>query len=264
MGIRAPQILPARTRLQGYFVWDILDFLVNATCSCSIGLQLRTVVDGLSGYSAGTLAGYALAVTRRRRRHPARLVLHRPVPDPGHRPPARAARAAGRRAAAARDGLERDARRRVAGRGARAPAHDRRGRRLPAARPHHLPDLRRHLLHARRPGALAAGPDPPPRHQRRRRARRRGAPRPARRDEGRARAARRAGRRGVDPRRHDRADARRCTSTASGASPPAPARSRTTATRIARSPTSRWCSSCSPRSATRSCGCAATASSPTR
>ena len=62
MGIRGPRILPARTRLQGGFVWDILDFLVNAILFVLIGLQLRTVVDALSGYSASSLAGYALAV----------------------------------------------------------------------------------------------------------------------------------------------------------------------------------------------------------
>ncbi len=63
MGIRGPKILPARTRLQGYFVWDILDFIINAILFVLIGLQLRAVVDGLSGYSASTLGGYALAVT---------------------------------------------------------------------------------------------------------------------------------------------------------------------------------------------------------
>src|SRR5215213_3227260 len=63
MGIRGPQILPARTRLQGYFVWDILDFIINAVLFMLIGLQLRAVVDKLSGYSASTLGGYTLAVT---------------------------------------------------------------------------------------------------------------------------------------------------------------------------------------------------------
>lgn len=63
MGIRGPRILPARTRLQGYFVWDILDFIINAILFVLIGLQLRAVVEGLSGYSASTLAGYALAVS---------------------------------------------------------------------------------------------------------------------------------------------------------------------------------------------------------
>ena len=63
MGIRGPSIIPARTRLQGLFVWDILDFLINAILFVLIGLQLRTVVDGLSGFSATDLAGYALAVS---------------------------------------------------------------------------------------------------------------------------------------------------------------------------------------------------------
>jgi Na+/H+ antiporter len=63
MGLRGPSILPARTRLQAIFVWEILDFIVNATLFVLIGLQLRTVVEELSGYSAGSLAGYALAVS---------------------------------------------------------------------------------------------------------------------------------------------------------------------------------------------------------
>jgi monovalent cation/hydrogen antiporter len=62
MGIRGPRILPVRTRLQGYFVWDIVDFIVNAILFVLIGLQLRSIMDGLSGYSASTLAAYALAV----------------------------------------------------------------------------------------------------------------------------------------------------------------------------------------------------------
>ena len=63
MGIRGPQILPGRARLEGYFVWDILDFIINAILFVLIGLQLHTVIDGLSGYRAITLGGYALAVT---------------------------------------------------------------------------------------------------------------------------------------------------------------------------------------------------------
>jgi CPA1 family monovalent cation:H+ antiporter len=62
MGIRGPQILAARTRLQGSYVWDTLDFVVNAILFVLIGLQLRAVVDGLDGYSASDLAGYSLAV----------------------------------------------------------------------------------------------------------------------------------------------------------------------------------------------------------
>jgi CPA1 family monovalent cation:H+ antiporter len=62
MGIRGPRVLPTRTRLQGYFVWDILDFIVNATLFVLVGLQLRAVVDGLHGYSAPSLVLYAIAV----------------------------------------------------------------------------------------------------------------------------------------------------------------------------------------------------------
>jgi CPA1 family monovalent cation:H+ antiporter len=63
MGIRGPSIIDARTRLQGFMVWDILDFLLNASLFVLVGLQLRVVVDGLSGYSPATLAGYAVAVS---------------------------------------------------------------------------------------------------------------------------------------------------------------------------------------------------------
>ncbi len=63
MGVRGPRIIPPRTRLQGFFVWDILDYIINASLFVLVGLQLRTVVDGLSGTSAGTLARYALAIS---------------------------------------------------------------------------------------------------------------------------------------------------------------------------------------------------------
>jgi Na+/H+ antiporter len=63
MGIQGPKILPVRTRLQGYFVWDILDFVINATLFVLIGLQLHAVVNGLGGYSTRTLLGYALVTS---------------------------------------------------------------------------------------------------------------------------------------------------------------------------------------------------------
>jgi CPA1 family monovalent cation:H+ antiporter len=62
MGVRGPRIIPPRTRLQGVFVWDILDFLINAVLFVLVGLELRAVVDSLGGYSVGDLAGYALAI----------------------------------------------------------------------------------------------------------------------------------------------------------------------------------------------------------
>jgi CPA1 family monovalent cation:H+ antiporter len=63
MGVRGPSIIDARTRLQGFFVWDVLDFILNASLFVLVGVELRTVVSGISGYSATALAGYALAVS---------------------------------------------------------------------------------------------------------------------------------------------------------------------------------------------------------
>jgi CPA1 family monovalent cation:H+ antiporter len=62
MGVRGPSIIAPRTRLQGVFVWDILDFLINAVLFVLVGLELRAVVDSLGGFSVGDLAGYALAI----------------------------------------------------------------------------------------------------------------------------------------------------------------------------------------------------------
>jgi monovalent cation/hydrogen antiporter len=63
MGVRGPSIINARTRLQGVYVWDILDFLLNAALFVLVGLQLRTVMDGLSGHAGGEVVGYALAIS---------------------------------------------------------------------------------------------------------------------------------------------------------------------------------------------------------
>src|SRR5262249_28522877 len=62
-GIRGPSIIGPRTRLQGFFVWDLLDFVINATLFVLIGLQLRSIIDGLSGQDVGSLVGYALVVS---------------------------------------------------------------------------------------------------------------------------------------------------------------------------------------------------------
>ena len=62
MGLRGPSIIPARVRLQGFFTWDILDFLINSALFVLVGLQLRGIVENLSGYTRGELVGWALAV----------------------------------------------------------------------------------------------------------------------------------------------------------------------------------------------------------
>jgi monovalent cation/hydrogen antiporter len=61
MGVRGPSIIPARVRLQGNFTWEILDFLINSALFVLVGLQLRQIVEHLSGYAASDLVGWALA-----------------------------------------------------------------------------------------------------------------------------------------------------------------------------------------------------------
>ncbi|HUA48446.1 MAG TPA: Na+/H+ antiporter [Solirubrobacteraceae bacterium] len=62
MGIRGPSVIPARVRLQGFFTWDILDFIINAALFVLVGLQLRGIIESLSGYTTGQLIGWALAI----------------------------------------------------------------------------------------------------------------------------------------------------------------------------------------------------------
>jgi monovalent cation/hydrogen antiporter len=62
MGIRGPSIIPARVRLQGNFTWEIIDFIVNSVLFVLVGLQLRGIVEDLSGYTAADLIGWALTV----------------------------------------------------------------------------------------------------------------------------------------------------------------------------------------------------------
>jgi monovalent cation/hydrogen antiporter len=62
LGFRAPEIASPESRMQGFAMWSILTFLLNATLFILIGLQLPTIVDGLSGSPAGEVVGYAAAV----------------------------------------------------------------------------------------------------------------------------------------------------------------------------------------------------------
>jgi CPA1 family monovalent cation:H+ antiporter len=63
LGWRAPWLASPTTRLQSFPVWQILVFLLNAALFVLIGLQLRTIVDDLSGFSTATLVGYGALVS---------------------------------------------------------------------------------------------------------------------------------------------------------------------------------------------------------
>jgi Na+/H+ antiporter len=62
LGWRSPELVTPSTRIQIVGFWEILTFALNAVLFVLIGLQLRTVIDGLGEYSTGQLAGYAAAV----------------------------------------------------------------------------------------------------------------------------------------------------------------------------------------------------------
>jgi Na+/H+ antiporter len=62
LGFRAPEIASPESRMQGYAMWSILTFLLNAALFILIGLQLPEIVDGLSGQSAGQVVGYAAVI----------------------------------------------------------------------------------------------------------------------------------------------------------------------------------------------------------
>ena len=48
LGFRAPEIASLESRMQGFAMWSILTFLLNAALFILIGLQLPTIVDGLA------------------------------------------------------------------------------------------------------------------------------------------------------------------------------------------------------------------------
>ena len=62
VGWYTPELTDPETRLQGDAVWNILTFLLNALLFGLVGLQLRPILDSLSGRSTGTLIGDAAIV----------------------------------------------------------------------------------------------------------------------------------------------------------------------------------------------------------
>jgi CPA1 family monovalent cation:H+ antiporter len=63
LGWRAPELSTPAMRMQGTAVWETLVFLVNALLFALVGLQLRPILDSLSGHSTASLIGDAALVT---------------------------------------------------------------------------------------------------------------------------------------------------------------------------------------------------------
>ena len=62
-GRKAPTAVSGRTRLQGNLFWEMAVFLLNGFVFVLIGLQLRDILEGLSGYSVAELTLYAVLVS---------------------------------------------------------------------------------------------------------------------------------------------------------------------------------------------------------
>ncbi len=62
LGWYTPELTTVQTRLQGSGFWEILTFLLNVLLFGLIGLQLRPILDGLSGHGTWSLIAYAVAI----------------------------------------------------------------------------------------------------------------------------------------------------------------------------------------------------------
>jgi monovalent cation/hydrogen antiporter len=63
MGWYTPQLTTPLMRLQGVSVWEILQFLLNAVLFLLVGLQLPSILDGISGRPWTQLLGWGLLVS---------------------------------------------------------------------------------------------------------------------------------------------------------------------------------------------------------
>jgi CPA1 family monovalent cation:H+ antiporter len=63
MGWHTPELTTAQTRIQGRAFWEIINFLLNALLFALVGLQLRPIVDRLSGAPWSSLIGDAAMVS---------------------------------------------------------------------------------------------------------------------------------------------------------------------------------------------------------
>ncbi len=62
MGWYTPELTTVQTRLQGEGFWEIVTFLLNVLLFGLVGLQLRPVLDGLSGHGGWSLVGDAAVI----------------------------------------------------------------------------------------------------------------------------------------------------------------------------------------------------------
>ena len=62
VGWHAPWLASPSTRLLGFSFWEVLVYLLNATLFILVGLQLRPILEGVSGQSTAVVLGVTLAI----------------------------------------------------------------------------------------------------------------------------------------------------------------------------------------------------------
>jgi hypothetical protein len=122
MWAAAPELASPGTRLLGFSFWEVLIHLLNAVLFLLVGLQLHPILSELTGSSVATLVSQAALVSAVVIAVRVGLARQRPVRDPVAGWATLAGRPAGRAQGAAGGGLERDARRGLAGNRARPAA----------------------------------------------------------------------------------------------------------------------------------------------
>jgi Na+/H+ antiporter len=62
LGWNSPQLITPATRIQVFAVWEIVQFVLNAALFVLVGLQLPSVIDGISALPTRSIVWYAVAV----------------------------------------------------------------------------------------------------------------------------------------------------------------------------------------------------------
>ena len=63
LSFRSGQIFSHESRIMAYSVWEVVIFILNSLIFILLGLQLRSVVQGIGNYPAGTLALYGIVIS---------------------------------------------------------------------------------------------------------------------------------------------------------------------------------------------------------
>jgi monovalent cation/hydrogen antiporter len=63
LGWRAPRVMTSDSRILGFATWQMTTFVVNGLAFLLVGLQLPSIMEGISGRAPAELAGLALALS---------------------------------------------------------------------------------------------------------------------------------------------------------------------------------------------------------